>query len=173
MAGGPPQQRASGVGVTLLDLLLTGAVLAVVAGISVPLLARRYREYQLRSAAWQVAGDLRLARQRAVTTRVRYRFVFADSAAGAAADSYIVQYAVQQGGGEIWVQEVPRGAGSRQRFAGPIHIDPSSTPSARAITFFPNGTIQPLGSTIRLTGVDGTMIRVIVDQTGRVQVNRP
>ncbi len=172
MAGGRPLQRARGVGVTLLDLLLTGAVLAVVAGISVPLLAPRYREYQLRSAAWQVAGDLRLARQRAATTRARYRFVFADSAAAAAANSYIVQYAVPQGGGEVWVQEVPPAAGSRQRFAGPIHIIPTSTPKTRAITFNPNGSVVPTG-TIRLTGVDGTMILVIVDQTGRVQVNRP
>ena len=172
MRRGRPTPRAGPGGFTLLELLVTAAVLGVLAAVSLPLLVPRYHAYQLRSAAWQVAGDLRLARQRAITTRARYRFAFAASAAGADADSYVLQFGVRQGGRERWVQELPAGTGARRRLPGSARIDPGSTPSTRAITFNPNGSVVPAG-TIRLRGGAGTQAQVAVDQAGRVQVNRP
>jgi Tfp pilus assembly protein FimT len=151
---------------------VTVGVLGVLAGASLPFLIPRFHEYQLRSAAWQVAGDLRLARQRAITTRARYRFAFADSAGGADADSYILQFGVRQGARERWVQEIPAGTGARRRLPGGARIDPGSTPSSRAITFNPNGSVVPTG-TLRLRGGSGSLALVAVDQAGRVQVSRP
>lgn len=164
-------------GFTLADVLVTAVIVTIMAGVSVPLIVPRYQEYQLRGAAWQMAGDMRLARQRAVTTRAPYRFAFATSAGGAEPDSYILEYQLEQGAVRTWVQEVPPGPGSRQRLSGAIHIDAASTPSNGAavgtgtIVFYPNGSVVPTG-TLRLRGPRGGL-NVVVDQTGRVQVREP
>jgi Tfp pilus assembly protein FimT len=157
---------------SLLELLVTVAILATLVAVSVPFLLPHYSRYQLRSAAWQVAGDLRLARQRAVSARTRYRFAFTDSGASAGASSYVLQYAVRVVGGEQWMQELPRASGARQRLPGRTQIDPSSTPATRTITFNPNGSVVPTG-TIRLRGSGENLAVVTVDQVGRVQVSRP
>lgn len=149
---------------------MAAVVAVILAGVSIPLLVPRYQTYQMRAAAWRIAGDLRLARQRAVTTRVCYRFAFADSAAGADANSYVLQYAGQQPCQQPWVQEVPAAPGARQRLSGAVQISPGSTPSGRAITFNPNGSAVPSG-TVQLTGPGGVALSVTVDQAGRVQVN--
>ena len=149
---------------------MTAVVLVLVAGVSVPLLAPRYRAYQVRAAAWQVAGDLRLARQRAVTTRNPYRFVFVDALAHVDHDTYAIHSGVTQGGVQVWVQEMPPAPGTRKGLGGSIHIDAKSTPRSRAITFSPNGSVVPTG-TIQLTGPGGLTLSVTVDQAGRVQVN--
>lgn len=149
---------------------MTVALVGVMAGVSVPLLIPRYRDYQVRSAAWQLAGDLRLARQRAVTTRVRYRLAFRDSAAAPAPNTYVLEF--QPVGAGTWTQEVPPGPGARQRFPGPVQIDPASSPVSRAITFSPNGSVVPTG-TVRLTAAGASNLQVTVDQAGRVRVNRP
>lgn len=163
-------------GFTLAELLVTVVVITIMAGVSLPFLVPRYQEYQLRGAAWQVAGDLRLARQRAVTTRARYRFAFATSAAGTAPDTYVLEYRADQGGVETWVQELPAEPGGRVRLPGGVRIDPGTTPANGGaagtgfITFNPNGSVVPTGSILLVNG-RGT-VNVVVDQVGRVQVNR-
>jgi Tfp pilus assembly protein FimT len=153
-----------------LEVVATAFVIAIMAGLSFPMLVPRYQAYQMRSAAWQVAGDLRLARQRAVTTRNTYRFAFADRSASANSNSYVIEYATQPGA--AWVQEIPPASGARRGFAGGISIETSSTPPGRTITFNPNGSVVPTG-TIRLTGSGGIAVSLAVDQVGRVQVNQP
>ena len=164
-------RRGAGRGFTLAELLVAAAIIAMIAGASTPLLLARYREYQLRAAAWQVAGDLRLGRQRAVTTRGRYRMVFVVDGAATDANSYVVEFATQQAGGEVWTQELPPAPGMRQRPAGGIRIDPASTPSSGVILLNPNGSVVPTG-TLRLAGTGGALT-VVIDQAGRVQVGQP
>ncbi len=163
---------ARGGGFTYVEALMTALVIVVMAGVSLPVVVPRYRTYQIRAAAWQIAGDLRLSRQRAVTTRNPYRFVFADAVAAADPNTYAIQSGAQQGGVRVWVQERPPAPGVRTALAGPIHIHTSSTPRTRAITFNPNGSVVPTG-TIRLAGSDGIALSVTVDQAGRVQVRSP
>ena len=167
----PRDARTRGGGFTYLEALLVALLILILAGISIPLLNPRSQIYRVRAAALQVAGDLRLARQRAVTTRARYRLVFADSAASADPNTYVLQYAIPRGGADTWVQERPPAAGSRLRLAEAVQIDPDSTPSTGAITFNPNGSVVPAG-TIRLRSA-AAIARVRVDSLGRVQVDRP
>ena len=148
---------------------MTAFVIVVMTAVSIPVLTPRYQAYQMRSAAWQVAGDMRLARQRAVTTRVCYRFAFADTTAASDPNSYVIQHATPGGCSDPWIQEIPAGQGMRQRLAGAIHIDPSSTSTSGNITFYPNGRV--FGGTIRLTGPGGAVRTVTVDSVGRVQVD--
>ena len=159
-------------GFTYIEAVMTVLVIGVMVGLSVPWLIPRYRAYQLRSAAWQIAGDLRLARQRAVTTRVCHRFAFRDGAAGANPNTYVIQYAATPPCAQPWLQESPPDPAVRLRLAGPIQIDPSSKPSGRTLLFNPNGSVVPSG-TIQLTGSDGIGLAVTVDQVGRVKVNSP
>lgn len=151
---------------------MTAMVIVVMTAVSIPVLTPRYQTYQMRSAAWQIAGDMRLARQRAVTTRNPYRFVFVadgDATAGASTyNTYVIQYSAPQGAG--WTQEMPLTPGSRKAVPTPVHIDTSSTPGTRAVTFNPNGSVVPAG-TIQLRGPGGNAMSVTVDQAGRVRVN--
>ncbi len=150
---------------------MTAMVIVVMTAVSIPAFAPRYRAYQMRAAAWQIAGDMRLARQRAVTTRNRYRFVFvADgdpTASAATSNTYVIQYRTQQGA--VWIQETPPTPGARKAVPTPVHIATSSTPRTRAVTFNANGSVVPTG-TIQLRGPGGTALSVTVDQAGRVQV---
>lgn len=161
--------RASGGGFTYAEALMTAAVILLMVGISIPMVTPRYRTYQLRGAAWQVAGDLRLARQRAVTTRNSYRFVFTDSAAYANPNTYVIQYCIQQGGVCTWVQEIPALQGTRKGLSLAISIDPTSAPGS-GMTFHANGSVAPTG-TIVLTGTGGIAVSVTVAQAGRVRMN--
>ncbi len=153
---------------------MTAFVIVVMSAVSIPVLAPRYREYQMRSAAWQIAGDLRLARQRAVTTRNTYRFRFiaqGDPVADPSTnDTYVIEYLPPQGA--VWVQETPPVGGTRKGLAGAVRIDPSSSPASptRQIMFSSNGSVVPT-CTVRLVGSGGANRSIVVDQVGRVQVN--
>ncbi|MBF8261186.1 MAG: GspH protein, partial [candidate division NC10 bacterium] len=61
---------------TLGELLVAVGLIAVLSAISLPMLTGTIEGYRLRSAAWQLAGDLRLARQKAVSTNRRRRICF-------------------------------------------------------------------------------------------------
>jgi general secretion pathway protein H len=56
-------------GVTLLELLVVLMIMAIIAGMSIPLLGSGVSTTELKSAARQVAAGLRLARSEAVATR--------------------------------------------------------------------------------------------------------
>ncbi len=65
--------RRGGRGVTALELVTIVVVCVILGAIAVPGMSPVVLRYRLRGAAWQLAGDVRLARQRAVTLRKRYR----------------------------------------------------------------------------------------------------
>jgi len=83
---------------TLGELLVAVGLIAVLSAISLPTLTGTIEGYRLRSAAWQLAGDLRLARQKAVSTNRRRRICF--NACGAAAPTN--GYVIQRDGGSEW-----------------------------------------------------------------------
>jgi len=65
-------------GFTLPELLLTVGLVGIVSAAALPTLAGTVQSYRVRTAAWQVAGDLRLARQKAVSSNHRHRVCFSD-----------------------------------------------------------------------------------------------
>lgn len=64
-------------GVTLPELLVTLAVVGIVAGVAAPAMLHTVQAARLRGAAEAVAGDLRLARELALRTGTRHSVSFA------------------------------------------------------------------------------------------------
>ena len=52
-------------GVSLMEILMVVVAVAVMAGMAMPSLLGTMERYRLRAAAWELAGDFRLARQKA------------------------------------------------------------------------------------------------------------
>jgi len=78
-------------GVTLIEILIIVTLLVVVAGVAMPWFLGVIEAYRLRVAAWELAGDLRLARQKAVTTQVRHRICFSGCDSPVPAGGYLLE----------------------------------------------------------------------------------
>ena len=78
-------------GVTIVELITIGVVLAILAAFAIPGFSPVVLQYRVRGAAWQVAGDLRLARQRAVTLKQRFRVCATSCGIAVPAGSYSVE----------------------------------------------------------------------------------
>src|SRR3990170_114628 len=76
---------------TLAEVLITVGLVAVISAFSLPTLTGTIEGYRLRSAAWQLAGDLRLARQKAVSANRRRRVCFNTCGGTVPADGYVIQ----------------------------------------------------------------------------------
>lgn len=78
-------------GVTLIEILIVVTLSVVVAGVAMPWFLGVIESYRLRVAAWELAGDLRLARQKAVTTQVRHRICFSGCDSPVPAGGYLLE----------------------------------------------------------------------------------
>ncbi|MBI4380620.1 MAG: GspH/FimT family pseudopilin [candidate division NC10 bacterium] len=76
---------------TLAEVLIAVGLVAVISAFSLPTLTGTINGYRLRSAAWQLAGDLRLARQKAVSTNRRHRICFDNCGGTVSAGGYLIQ----------------------------------------------------------------------------------
>ena len=93
-------------GATLLDVLISTAIMLVLYAIGVPNLSRLRSPYTLAGATRQIAADLQAARQRAIARNVRYRVNF---------DAAHASYTIEREQAGNWVadsapQPVPQGA---------------------------------------------------------------
>jgi Tfp pilus assembly protein FimT len=135
------------------ELLIVLAVVAIVAAVAFPGLADTMRRHRLRTAAWQLAGDLRLARQKSVTTGRRHRVCFANCGASVPANGFLVQR--EEGGG--WVIDA-----TVQPPTSDVHAASNAT-----ITFGQTG--EAAGGTVTLTS-GGENFQVRTHFTGKVWV---
>lgn len=162
-----PQWRNRGF--TAVELLIAVAVLVIVTAVATPFILGTIQDYRLRGAAWQVAGDLRLARQKSVSWGKAYRFTFNNKDASSNPNSYIIE---RNEGGSSWTMD-PAARVYLQNPAGPTYvmIDSTSTPSSSTLVFSANGTVTPTG-TIRLVDGRGKRYEITVNSVGRVTVTK-
>lgn len=134
--------------------------MAILVAIAIPGMSPVVQRYRLRGAAWQLVGDLRLARQRAVTIRKRFRVCVTSCAITVPAGSYSLERDDGTLPSPVWRSET--GATTR------LPQDVSLTANAASATF--NQTGMAGGVTFTLTNLMGTY-QVTVNSTGRVKVS--
>jgi Tfp pilus assembly protein FimT len=142
-----------------MEILIAVAVILILAGIATPFLLGSLQGYRLRTAAWELAGNLRLARQRAVTAQQRTRLVASPSGAAQQPNTYVLER--EEGGvsAGIW-----RDDGPRFRLPPGVTLAPAS---AATVTFTVKGAADP--GTVILANARGEY-RVVVNVVGRVTV---
>jgi Tfp pilus assembly protein FimT len=140
------------------ELVTVVALLLIMTAIAVPSIGPLVLRTRLRGAAWQVAGDLRLARQRAVTVKKRFQFCVTGCAVPVPSGSYSLEREDPPGSGN-WVNE----NGVATRLPPEVTVTANATPRF-AIT----GTAAP-AATVTLSNLMG-VYNVVVAPSGRVQV---
>jgi type IV fimbrial biogenesis protein FimT len=164
MIGHPHGRRRAGGeapgcrGVTLVELITIGVVLAILAAFAIPGFSPVVLQYRLRGAAWQVAGDLRLARQRAVTLKQRFRVCATSCGIAVPAGAYSVERDQGAPSSPQWVSET----GVATRLPRDVTVSTTGAP-----VFSANGMAS--GGTFTVLNVRGTY-QIAVASTGRVRV---
>ena len=72
----PNARPSPNAGFTLIELLIVVGIFAVAAAIAIPNIGRYIRNYQIRGATQQVAGEIQAARNRAISKNVNHGVVF-------------------------------------------------------------------------------------------------
>jgi type IV fimbrial biogenesis protein FimT len=138
-------------GKTLIELMVTVAIVGLVAALAGPSFRGFHAQAQIRLASEEIASELRLARQLAITRRERVRVVFdIDQRAVEAqfASDGVTHHTYQYGDKGIVIDE------------------PSAGPE---ILFHPSGRCAT-ATTIQLRGKDGLIQKLTVGITGRVSI---
>jgi type II secretory pathway pseudopilin PulG len=143
--------------VTFIELITLTIVILILAAIGIPRVSPIVQQFRLKGAAWQLAGDLRLARQRAVTTQRRFRICASGCAITVPEGSYSVEVDLGTVPSPKWTSET----------GAPARLPPDVTISGATATFKSNGMAS--GSPFTLTNLMGSY-QVTVNSTGQVTV---
>jgi type II secretion system protein H len=140
-------------GVTLIELVVVIAIIAIGAVLVVPGIGPWIANYRLRTATRDITSTLRVAQMRAVSNNTNYQVSF-----NTGAGTYILQ---RNSGG--WVDE-----GAAQTLPTGIRInDPA--PTNNPITFSPNSSSN--GGTITLKNIKDSERRItVLPSTGRISI---
>lgn len=141
-----------------MELVTVVALLVIMAAVAIPTVGPVVLRSRLRGAAWQVAGDLRLARQRAVTIKQRFQFCLTGCAVPVPVGSYSLEREEGALGSGTWVNE----NGVATRLPPDVTVTANATPK-----FTLTGTAS--GATVTVSNFAGAY-RVVVAPSGRVRV---
>jgi prepilin-type N-terminal cleavage/methylation domain-containing protein len=140
-------------GMTVMEILMVLIVAAILAALATPWILGTIQSYRVRTAAWEVAGDLRLARQKAVSTQVRHRLCVANCDTPPPTGGYVLERE-----GTPWTLDLVR-----DDFPNGVAI----TSSADKVTYGVRG--EASAAAITLSNNIGTY-QVVASPSGRVRV---
>jgi prepilin-type N-terminal cleavage/methylation domain-containing protein len=146
-------------GVTLIELIVVIAIIAIGALLISPNFGRWISYYRLRTATRDVVSTLRVAQMKAVSNNIQYRVNF-DSAEIGTANSYLLQFQTTAGwSAEGTIQSLPNG----------ITFDGIPTFPSYHAEFNPNSSSS--AGTVKLKNSPGTAKKsVVVASTGRIRI---
>ena len=147
----------AGRGVTFIELIILTLALVILASISVPRMGPVVQSFRLRGAAWQLGGDLRLARQRALTSQQRFRICVSSCLLPVQEGQYSLERDVGLPNKAKWISET----------GTVIRLPPDVTIGGGTATFSPDGMAS--GSTYTLKNLAGKY-EVKVAATGQVRI---
>ena len=147
-------------GVTLIELIALTVVLLILGMIGIPRVSPVVQQFRLKGAAWQLAGDLRLARQRAVTTQRRFRVCLTGCQISVPVGAYSIEVEQPPVGSLHWASET----GALARLPPDVCM---SSGGSGIVTFAANGMAS--GNTFTLRNLTGEY-QVIVASTGQVRI---
>lgn len=134
-------------GYSLIELVVTMALLGTMAAIALPNWNRLIPSYELDGSVRQVQSELHNIKMRAATENVGFQLVYSNGAAA---------YTIQRDSAVLITK--PLAAGVLVTNAGTISFSPRGTANANRI---------------RLRSSDGKCKQVVVSPTGRVRICRP
>ena len=126
-----------------------------------PLILGTLQRYRVRAAAWQLTGDLRLARQKAISTQMRHRVCFTSCTDPVPSPGYLLQWEDGAIGSGNW--KLDFSVDFSKEFLG----SNLTFPSTANPTFNSKGTAGP--GTITLANPSGSY-DVVTAPSGRVRV---
>ena len=104
-------------GITAIELVAAVALVAIVVGATAPVLMTAVENARFRAAVQQIAGDMRLARSKAVSTGWEYRVRGRDRRGGANANRYRVEG--RRTAAITWPAEADPAGQTADRYVGP------------------------------------------------------
>jgi prepilin-type N-terminal cleavage/methylation domain-containing protein len=147
------QQHEYQAGFSLMEVLVAVALVTIVFAAAGPSISAMRGSFELQNATFQIANDLRLARERAIATNGKGRIVFSS-------DSYLLRRESPVGSGTYVDDGAP--------FSLPVGVTASSNPANP--TFDSRGlTAQPY--TITLTNTAANQKTITVTAIGRISVD--
>ncbi|MEE8510005.1 MAG: GspH/FimT family pseudopilin, partial [candidate division NC10 bacterium] len=87
-----------------MEILRVLVVVGIMTALAMPLILGNMESYRVRVAAWEMAGDLRLARQRAVSLQKRHRICLSTCGSCVPTGGYLLER--EEGG--AWVVDLVR-----------------------------------------------------------------
>lgn len=145
-------------GVTAMEILMVLVVVGIMTALAMPLILGNIESYRVRVAAWEMAGDLRLARQRAVSLQKRHRICLSTCGSLVPTGGYLLE----REEGAAWVVDLVR-------TDIPNGVDLTTTAPFGKLTFGSKGEVVGASGTMTLANVSGTY-EVATATSGRVRV---